>query len=416
MAEARITKRASALEITQRLQAHGFQAFWAGGCVRDQLLGIEPKDYDIATNAKPDEIRKLFPNSQLVGAAFGVIIVHRHHYATEIATFRTDGVYRDGRRPESVEFTTAEVDAQRRDFTINGMFFDPIREQVIDYVGGKADIAAKLIRAIGDADARFSEDHLRMMRAVRFAARFHFQIELQTSAAIRHRHEKIKLISRERIGQELKGVLATPNPMRGVELLADTRLLGDIWPETLAGDDHQSTLQHGWLQRLPAGAKFELYLTAMVHDLSPDAANRPSFWPTLQSQFMLSNEEIKAVSWIWDRMRELENWRALRLSRIKRIMADERFDLLRELYQAVHPADNIRDCWTLLAREGVNPQPLITGEDLIQLGAKPGPEFKRWLDELYDLQLENHFPGRAEALAAAKGLIGQGSSGPTGPR
>ena len=407
MANVPATKRQCAMEITHRLQTHGFQAFWAGGCVRDQLLGIEPKDYDIATSAKPDEIRRLFPHSQLVGAAFGVIIVHRHHYATEVATFRTDGLYRDGRRPESVEFATPQADAQRRDFTINGMFFDPIREELIDYVGGQADVAARMIRAIGDPESRFGEDHLRMMRAIRFAARFSFDIETNTFAAIRRRHEQIKLISRERVGLEFKGVLASSNPLRGVVLMADAELLGDIWPDDIRRMDVHGALQNGWTRKLPPKSRFEVYLAALAHDLSIGDGPGATFWPKLQNQFMLSNDELSTVSWISDRMRELACWKTLKRSAVKRIMADRRFAALRELYFSVYDDVALRGYMAELEKEGVSPEPLISGEDLIDMGARPGPDFKRWLHDLYDLQLENAFADRAEALSAARRLVNQ---------
>ncbi|MGC8559423.1 MAG: CCA tRNA nucleotidyltransferase [Phycisphaerae bacterium] len=407
MANTPVTKRQCALEITHRLQSHGFQAFWAGGCVRDQLLGIEPKDYDIATSAKPDEIRKLFPHSQLVGAAFGVIIVRRHHYATEVATFRTDGLYRDGRRPESVEFATARADAQRRDFTINGMFFDPIREELIDYVEGRADITARMIRAIGDPEHRFAEDHLRMMRAIRFASRFHFDIEPHTLSAIRRLHDKIKLISRERIGLELRGLISTPDPLRGVTLLADAELLGDIWPEKLPGEDIGGILRNGWMGKLPSAARFEVYLAALAHDLSSGDGPGAAFWPRLQNQFMLSNDEVSTASWISDRIHELINWRKLTRSRMKRIMADRRLAGLKELYFSLCDDAVLREYLAELEREGVSPEPLISGEDLIAMGASPGPDFKRWLNQLYDLQLENAFADKAGALAAARRFVSE---------
>ena len=177
-------RREDAARVVEELRAGGHVAYFAGGCVRDMLLGLEPKDFDVATDAPPERVRKLFRNSQAVGAAFGVILVRTGGSSVEVATFRSDGAYLDGRHPEHVRFTTAEEDARRRDFTINGLFFDPISGDVIDYVGGREDLAARWIRAIGEPGARFAEDHLRMLRAIRFAARFDFAIEANTAAAI----------------------------------------------------------------------------------------------------------------------------------------------------------------------------------------------------------------------------------------
>lgn len=225
----RHANREDALAVVRRLRDAGHVAYFAGGCVRDQLLGLEPKDYDVATDAPPERVRQLFSNTQAVGAAFGVILVRQRKSQIEVATFRTDGKYLDGRRPEGVVFTTAEEDAKRRDFTINGLFYDPIEDRVIDYVGGQADLRNKILRAIGNPEERFEEDHLRLLRAVRFAARFGLQIEPATAAAIARHAEHLKRISPERIADELRLMLGDPTRTRAWPLLWQFALVDVIF-------------------------------------------------------------------------------------------------------------------------------------------------------------------------------------------
>src|SRR5262249_40690266 len=234
-------QREFALEIAKKLRAAGFEALWAGGCVRDQLLGLTPKDYDVATSAKPDEIRDLFGRRRTlpIGASFGVITVLGPSDAgqIEVATFRKDAAYSDGRHPDSVTFTDAEHDAQRRDFTINGLFFDPVQEEVVDYVGGQADLKAHIIRAIGNPRLRLSEDKLRMLRAVRFAAPFNFTIDPDTLHAIQEMAPQINTVSAERIGAELRRMLVDPNRAAALALLRETKLLAEVLPEVAALSD-----------------------------------------------------------------------------------------------------------------------------------------------------------------------------------
>ena len=411
MANPPTTNRQAAWEVTRRLQSENFEAYWAGGCVRDQLLGVVPKDYDIATNAKPQAIRALFPRSQSVGAAFGVVIVHIHGHTIEVATFRTDGVYSDGRRPDNIQFATAKDDAHRRDFTINGMFFNPMNDALVDYVGGQKDVAQKLIRAIGDPHARFGEDHLRMMRAIRFAARFDFEIESATFAAIRNLHEKIKRISRERIGLEVKGILASAHRVRGVALLAKSGLLSDIWPDKLDSayypdtPDVPTAVRNGWLAKLPPTAAFEITLAALVHDLSKKDGWNREFWPKLQSHLMLSNDEINTAEWIIRHMEDLRRWSNLSRSQLKRIMSNAKFSVLKQLFFCIHDDADLRTHLADLQDEGIRPEPFVTGEDLISLGATPGPGFKQWLNILYDMQLANEFADKTEAIAQARVLV-----------
>src|SRR3954469_11160504 len=225
-------QREFALEIAQKLRAAGFESLWAGGCVRDELLGLTPKDYDVATSATPDQIRDLFGHRRTlpIGAAFGVVTVLGPRAAgqIEVATFRTDAAYSDGRHPDSVSFTTAEHDAQRRDFTINGLFYDPIAKKVVDYVNGQEDLQRRTIRAIGDPRLRLSEDKLRMLRAVRFAAAFNFQIEPETLHAIQEMAPQITTVSPERVGAELRRMLLDPNRATALELVRQTNLLPHV--------------------------------------------------------------------------------------------------------------------------------------------------------------------------------------------
>ena len=217
-------RREDALAVLTRLRQAGHIAYFAGGCVRDELLGLTPKDYDIATDAPPDRVRQLFSNTQAVGAAFGVILVRHKKSVVEVATFRTDGKYLDGRHPEAVTFTTAEEDAKRRDFTINGLFLDPVENRVIDYVGGQQDLKNKILRAIGNPNHRFEEDHLRLLRAVRFAARFQLEIEETTARAIAAHADHLKRISPERIGEELRLMLTATTRDRAWQMLHRFRL------------------------------------------------------------------------------------------------------------------------------------------------------------------------------------------------
>ena len=219
-------RREDALAVVQRLRQVGHIAYFAGGCVRDLLLGLQPKDYDVATDARPERVRAIFANTQAVGQAFGVILVHLGTSTIDVATFRSDGAYSDGRRPDEVKFTSAQEDAQRRDFTVNGLFLDPVDGRVIDYVGGQQDLAAHLIRAIGTADARFEEDHLRLLRAVRFAARFDFAIEEQTEQAIQRHAAQLARISPERVGDELRIMLTPVSRQARVARLGGIRVGG----------------------------------------------------------------------------------------------------------------------------------------------------------------------------------------------
>ena len=274
--------RATAVEIVRRLQTAGFSAFWVGGCVRDFLLGREPQDYDIATSARPEQVEKLFKRTVAVGRKFGVMVVIESGRQFQVATYRAEADYRDGRHPEQVTFANAEADAQRRDFTVNGLFYDPVTEKLHDWVGGEKDLRAKIIRTIGVPEERFAEDHLRLLRAVRFAAQLGFEIEPQTFAAIKRLAPKIELISAERIRDELIKLFAPPHAARGLVLLLKSGLLPGVLPElvtTIACEQSPDFHPEGtvfehirlMLEKLPPGAHPSLPWAVILHDIAKPA-------------------------------------------------------------------------------------------------------------------------------------------------
>ena len=318
-----------ARRIVQRLQSAGHTAYFAGGCVRDQLMGRPPKDYDVATSATPDQVLALFPRGQQVGAAFGVILLveksNGQRLQVEVATFRTDGAYSDGRHPDAVHFTTAEIDAQRRDFTCNGLFLDPLANngagQLHDFVGGQADIQSKILRAIGDPAARFKEDHLRMLRAVRFAARLSFTIEPRTRDAIRHCAGNILTVSRERIHDELALILAHPTRAAAAQMLQSVHLVRFIWNRKLWTQAGQARRTHHFtsLSALPADCDWISALVALYKDLAWPPGNGPTVIPTspllpavvadhLRAALLLSNTETADVAWLLENLTTVSFW------------------------------------------------------------------------------------------------------------
>ena len=274
--------RDAAERVVRRLVEAGHEAVFAGGCVRDMRLGQEPKDYDIATSARPKEVQALFPKSRSVGAHFGVILVLVDGFSFDVATFRTDGSYSDGRRPESVTFATAEEDVRRRDFTVNGLLYDPLEDRVIDHVGGEADLEAKLIRAIGDPVERFAEDHLRLLRAVRFATVLGFEIEADTWAALKEAAGDITKVSAERVRDEFIKVVLHANRVRGLDLLVESGLMRAILPEFLVLQGCEQPPQFHpegdvfvhtrlMLSHLPEKVSLPLVLSVLLHDIAKPA-------------------------------------------------------------------------------------------------------------------------------------------------
>jgi poly(A) polymerase len=392
------------VRVVRRLQAAGFAAYFAGGCVRDWVMGREPKDVDVATSAVPAEVAGLFARSQMVGAAFGVVLVKEKKEQVEVATFRADGTYTDGRHPDAVRFTTAEEDARRRDFTCNGLFFDPVARVLHDFVGGQKDIEGKVLRAIGEAAARFGEDHLRMLRAVRFAARLGFEIEAGTRAAMGELQGKIAGISRERIGEEVRMMLEHPTCAAAMEILAG---FGGMFREVM-GFEFPEGCGFAVLSNLPAGGvKRFVALMALVRDAGVEAGAAVR---GLRGRLMLSNEETEALAWLAEKWPVVEGWEALSKAATKRLMAEKHWPALEMLWRA-DPVNGeevlaFSERVESLREEGVAPAPYVTGEVLIRLGARPGREFKGWLEALYDRQLEGEFATKEEAESAARVLVG----------
>ncbi len=421
-----------ALQVVERLRSEGFQAYWAGGCVRDLLLNRKPGDYDVATSARPEEVRNIFGNKRTfsVGANFGVIIVHGPHGSSdiEIATFRNDGAYIDGRRPESVIFSSPEEDAQRRDFTINGMFFDPVEEKIIDFVDGEKDLREGIVKAIGNPLKRIEEDKLRMLRAVRFTATLEFELDEKTAEAIRNLAPEIHQVSEERITQEWRKMILDSHREYAIELIDSLGLLKEIFPELLYGND--SFEKHpGWertctLFRLlhKYDATFEVTLALFIGSLFiPDEdeandLNRDKHVSMTAGKICrrmrLSNNEKDEICWLLLNQNRLDKASEMPLCDLKRSLSHKYFQPLSTLIQVSLEADGMDDsslqfCLDFIANHPeseINPAPLVTGEDLIKMGMKPGPKFKETLNTLRDSQLNLEITSRDDALELAKRL------------
>ena len=427
-----------ATDVVRRLRAAGFETYLAGGCVRDRLLGREPGDYDVATAAPPETVRKLFRRTIAVGARFGVILVLEHGAQFEVATFRSDDAYVDGRRPSGVRPATPAEDAERRDFTINALFQDPITGEVIDFVGGERDLRAGVIRAIGDAEARIKEDRLRMLRAVRFAARFGFTIEPATLAAVRAAAPSVTDMAAERIGDEIVKMLTEGNAKRSFELLDAAGLLPIVLPEIAATKGvEQSADYHPegdvWthtlllLDQLPAGAPESLALACLLHDVAKPltaarrADGRITFYGHNERGAAMAVEivqRLKRSRTAWERVEYLVRNHLrlvqapdMRLSTLKRMLAEDGFDELLHLARLDALASSgdlqfVLFCERRRAelREAVKPPRLLGGADLIALGYTPGPSLGATLRALETAQLEGEITTReaAEAWARAR--------------
>lgn len=395
-----MTDREFALDVVRRLSAAGHVAYWAGGCVRDELLGLAPADYDVASDARPEHVVKLFRRTVEVGASFGVVEVigprrdDDTFHKVQVATFRSDGAYTDGRHPESVTYATAEEDAGRRDFTINGMFFDPVAGTVMDYVGGRRDLEAKILRAIGDPRDRFREDKLRLMRAVRMSARFGFPIEEATAAAVQEMAPQITVVSAERIADELRKMLEHPARAAAVRELHAHGLLAAILPGVAVTDQIL-----GVLAALPAGAEFPLAFAALVQPGGKKAAGAAG------RRLKLSNHELARIEWLTEHHQALRGAAAAPKSRLYPLLVQPGVRDLIDLHRALgeDPAFVER----VLAEtppEVLNPPPLLTGDDLTANGFTPGPLFKTILQAVRDAQLDGTLLTREEALAMASRL------------
>ncbi|HUJ51302.1 MAG TPA: CCA tRNA nucleotidyltransferase [Bryobacteraceae bacterium] len=432
--------RAQAIQIAHDLQARGYLAWLVGGCVRDLVLGREPKDYDIATDATPDQLLQLFPRAQLVGAQFGVILVD----GVEVATFRSDHSYQDGRHPQSVTFETdPKQDVLRRDFTINALLLEPAHVDdptghVVDYVGGLEDLKNGVIRAIGDPAQRFEEDHLRMLRAIRFAARFGFEIEPGTFAAIREMHQRIARVSPERIRDELNRILTEGGARRGFELLDVSGLLPDILPEVAAmkgiqqppefhpeGDvwTHTLIMLEGLREPTPT-----LAWGVLLHDVGKPGtfriAERIRFDGHVElgeriardilARFRFSNADVdQIVALIANHMR-FTHVHQMRESTLKRMLRLDRFTEHLELHRldCVSSHGNVDNYQFVKSKfeqapaEVLRPARLVTGDDLIAAGYRPGPDFSRMLEAAEDAQLESRIETKEQGLELIHLLFG----------
>ncbi len=451
----------AALRIVETLRSRGYEAYFAGGCVRDLLLGHEPADYDVATNATPDVVLDMFPRTFAVGAHFGVVLVapdvEDAGFTTEVATFRSDLAYSDGRHPDAVRYTTsAEEDVQRRDFTINGLLLDPqrvdplrpllggrlldecigdpnsLRAAVLDFVGGLADLDAGVVRAIGRPELRFEEDHLRMLRGVRFAARFGFALEPETRRAMRSLAPRIHAVSRERVRDELTKMLTEGHARRAFELLDEIGLLAEVLPQIACmkgveqppqfhpeGDVWIHTLM--LLEQLPPGCSMTLAWGALLHDVGKPATFRRApdrirfdghveigvaVAAEICRGFRFSNEETRQVLALVENHMRFMDARRMKASTLKRFFRLDCFDEHLALHRmdclaASGNLENwefVRERFSSMPEEAVRPQPLITGRELIAAGYKPGAGFREMLCAVEDAQLEGSIATADEAL------------------
>ena len=421
----------AAKRVVARLRAAGFEAHFVGGCVRDLVMGKEPKDVDIATSARPQKVRELFQRTVPIGAQFGVILVLEGDRQFEVATFRADGEYVDGRRPKDVRFCDARSDVMRRDFTINGMLYDPDDERVIDYVGGQQDIDGRVVRCIGDPIQRLEEDKLRVMRAVRFACRLGFEIERGTWDAAKRVGPEIGAVSAERIRDELARILTEGGAARGVEMLHEIGALSVILPEVVAmagvaqpeefhpeGD----VLTHTMLALAELSEpNAELAMATLVHDVGKPAtmsvADRIRFhrheevgaemaWAICR-RLKFSNVETEKVGWLVGNHMRIAQAPEMRPARLKRLLREEHFEDLLELHRldclACHRDlakwEFCRAKLAELSEEELRPAPLLDGRGLIDMGYNPGPIFKEMLGAIESAQLEGEISTKHEAEA-----------------
>jgi poly(A) polymerase len=430
-------------EIVARLQGAGFAAFWVGGCVRDFLLGREPQDFDIATDAKPEQVEKLFRKTIPVGKKFGVIIVVEGGHHFQVATFRAEADYQDGRRPEKVEFANAEADAVRRDFTVNGLFYDPLTKKIHDWVGGEKDLRAKIIRTIGAPEERFGEDHLRLLRAVRFAAQLDFEIESQTFAAIQTLAPKIQVISAERVRDELLKLFRPPHAARGLVLLRDSGLLEHILPELAATihceqspDFHPegSVFNHIrlMLEKMPVDADPLLPWAVLLHDIAkPVTAERDlvtgkihfyghekigaDMAEKILQRLKFSNQQIEEIVTAVKYHMQFKDVRQMRKATLRRLLLRATFPLELALHRldCLGSAGDLAHYHFLVAQaEELKNQPqlhppLLTGNDLMELGVQPGKELGGLLHEIRERQLADELKTPDEARAWVKQMLAQ---------
>ncbi len=438
-----MTERDFAIDVVRRLREAGFQALWAGGCVRDQLLGLSPKDFDVATDARPDDVQRLFRRTVAVGVSFGVVeVLGPPPLKVQVATFRADVSYSDGRRPDAVVFTSAREDALRRDFTINGMFFDPLENQVIDYVEGQKDLEARVLRAIGEPAERFAEDKLRLLRAIRFATHYELSFEPATASALRAMADQISVVSAERIAEELRRLLVDVHRQRGMELFMDMGLAQAIIPELLemkgvpqgppdapTGDLWDHVLRV--FDLLGPEPSFPLAFAALLHDVGKKRTigrtpDRYTFYNhehvgrrlayEICRRLKLSNDERERIEWLVEKHQFLCEARQMRQSKLKVILIHPGIRELLALHRADARAsgrsedhvDFCEQCLRQWSPQDLDPPPLITGDDLVRHGLEPGPHFKALLDAVREAQLEGTITTAEEAIALVFRLRAEG--------
>ena len=421
-------------QIVRRLTQAGRRALLAGGCVRDMLLGLQPQDWDVATDARPEEVEGLFNKTLSVGKQFGVTIVVLDGCSYEVATFRSESDYADGRHPGRVAFSSPREDALRRDFTINGMFWDPGSDRVMDFVGGQADLERGIVRAIGEPVERFREDHLRVVRAVRFAARFRFEIEERTRHAIMALAHLATAVAAERLQQELRAILTDRHPALALRIMDELGILGEIFAEveqTRGCEQPENYHPEGdvfvhsilTVEKLGECPAFDLAMAALLHDVGkPEASRRskPKSFPehaaigermtaAVCSRLRLPRNETERICWLVKRHLYFKDARKMKESTLKRLFAEPGFEQLSELYRADALASwgNLEDYEYVMAKrrsmlpEEIEPPRLMTGCDLIEMGYAPGPAFGEILATVREGQLEGTITTREEALKLA---------------
>lgn len=388
----------AALSIVEKLNELGFQAVMAGGCVRDGLLGRQPKDIDVATSAKPDDVEQAFAHTLAVGKAFGTIVVVIENRSFEVTTFRRDGDYTDGRHPGQVEFSNMEEDAKRRDFTVNALFYDPLKQEIMDYVGGIRDLRSRVLQTVGVAEMRFSEDHLRMLRAVRFVAQLGFDLEAKTAAAMRLKAADVGKVSAERILGEIKRLLESGHLIQGLKVFKSTGLVDQVWPEV-------SGLDLKKLEKFPLFLHWENAFAAMMLLVeAQDPVARLKSWKA-------SNETVRKVRMQIQGFNVLADEGSKRADRA-RVLGGEFFAEVLLLAQGLvrgregrqRVQNWVHEFLTLAGKTGQLPQPLVNGQDLLSQGIEPGGKMGLILKALYDAQLEGRVSTKAEALAEVSRL------------
>ncbi|MFM7604842.1 MAG: CCA tRNA nucleotidyltransferase [Prosthecobacter sp.] len=431
--------REMAMQIIQKLTTAGHTAMLAGGCVRDMLLGREPKDYDVATSARPEQVVKLFPGAKTVGAHFGVVVVRAgDHDFVEVATFRSDGIYSDGRRPDNVTYSTPEMDAARRDFTVNGLFYDPLKQKVMDHVGGQADLKMGLLRAIGSPAKRFEEDHLRLMRAVRFATVLGFDIEQVTWEFVCALADKICSVSMERIREEFIKILLHENRVRGFDLLVNSGLMAHILPEILAlqgcdqppqfhpeGDVFVHTRL--MLSLLPAQVSLPLVMSVLLHDIAKPATQTrdadtgrirfnghdklgAEMTAAIMRRMKFPNDVIEPTVVAVEHHMTFMEVKKMRTATLKRMLSRPTIDdeLMLHRVDCLGSNGKLDNYEFVLAKQEefanapLVPPRLVTGLDLMQIGWAPGPELGKLLNDIQTLQLDGQLTTKEQAIAWAE--------------